>query len=167
MEKLCADEPIVRDIQMKPKHFETYMNLLQGERFTYGPCFFIPSEVTPKMQLINITRKNITEYICDGFEWLISEIDYVQPCIALVCEGRIVSICRSVRIASKAHEAGLETLKAFRGKGYAASVVAGWAKAVRQLGSIPLYSTTWDNHASQSVARKLALSFYGVNFTII
>ena len=167
LEELCADEPFARDFQEKPKHFETYMNLLQGERFTMGPCFLIPSEAAPKMQVVSITRENIGGYLLDGFEWITSEIEYAQPYIALVLENRVVSICRSVRITSKAHEAGLETLTAFRGRGYAAAVVAGWAIAVRKLGSIPLYSTLWDNLASQNVARKLALSFYGVNFTVI
>ncbi|MCR8630276.1 hypothetical protein [Paenibacillus radicis (ex Xue et al. 2023)] len=54
----------------------------------------------------------------------------------------------------------------FRGKGYAAAVVAGWAMAVRKLECVPLYSTLWGNLTSQSVARKSALSLYGVNFTV-
>ncbi|MDF2815750.1 MAG: hypothetical protein K0Q81_1950 [Paenibacillus sp.] len=166
LEGLCADEPIIRDFQTKPKHFEAYMNLLQSERFTMGPCYLVPDETVPTMQVVSITRENMTEFLRDGFEWLPSEIDYVQPCIALVRESRAVSICRSVRITSRAHEAGLETLDTFRGKGYAAAVVAGWAMAVRKKEALPLYSTSWDNLASQSVARKSASSFYGVNFTI-
>lgn len=166
LEGLCADEPIVCDFQTKPKHFEAYMDILQGERFTMGPCFLVPRETAPSMQVVSITRNNMTELLSGGFEWLASEIDYAQPCIALVCENRAVSICRSVRITSRAHEAGLETLDEFRGRGYAAAVVAGWAMAVRKTGRVPLYSTSWENIASQSVARKSALSFYGVNFTV-
>ncbi|GIP32101.1 hypothetical protein J2TS4_13110 [Paenibacillus sp. J2TS4] len=131
-----------------------------------GPCFLVPGEAEPTLQVVSITRENMTEWLHGGFEWLTSEIDYAQPCIALVREGRAVSICRSVRITSNAHEAGLETLDLFRGRGYAAAVVAGWAMAVRELGGIPLYSTSWENLASQSVARKSALSLYGVNFTV-
>lgn len=167
LEELCADEPIIRDIQTKPKHFEAYMKLLQSERFTMGPCYLIPDETVPTMQVVSITRENMQELLRDGFESVISEIDYAQPCIALVHEGQAVSICRSVRITSRAHEAGLETLKMFRGKGYAAAAVAGWALAVREMEGVPLYSTSWDNLASQSVARKLALSWFGVNFTVI
>lgn len=131
-----------------------------------GPCFLVPDEIVPSIQVIGITRENSTELLHGGFEWLNSEIDYAQPCIALVCEGRAVSICRSVRITSKAHEAGLETLNEFRGRGYAAAVVAGWAIEVRKLEAVPLYSTSWDNAASRSVATKSALSFYGANFTV-
>ncbi|MDF2961659.1 MAG: hypothetical protein K0S39_3394 [Paenibacillus sp.] len=167
LERLCFDEPMMTDFQAKPKHFETYMNLLHGERFTMGPCYLVSRQIAPPIQVVSITRENMMEYLRDGFEWLASEIDYAQPCVALVHENRVVSICRSVRITSRAHEAGLETLDAFRGRGYAALVVAGWAIDVRKMGCIPLYSTSWENLASQSVARKSALSFYGVNFTVI
>ncbi|MCP1307007.1 kasugamycin N-acetyltransferase AAC(2')-IIb [Paenibacillus tyrfis] len=166
LEALCADEPIVRDFQTNPKHFEAYMNLLQSERFTMGPCYLIPDTTVPTMEVVSVTRENMTELLRGGFEWLISEIDYAQPCIALVRDARAVSICRSVRITSRAHEAGLETLDGFRGRGYAASVVAGWAMVVRNMECIPLYSTLCDNLSSQNVARKTGLSFYGVNFTI-
>ena len=167
LEALCGDEPIVRDFRTKPKHFAAYMNLLQGERFTMGPCYLVPGTAEPTMEAVSLTRDNVAEYLRGGFEWLVSEIDYAQPCIALVRDSRAVSICRSVRITSRAHEAGLETLEKFRGNGYAEAVVAGWATSVRKTGAVPLYSTTWENLASQSVARKTALSFYGVNFTII
>jgi hypothetical protein len=163
---LCADEPAVRDVQAKPKHFDEYMNLLQGERFSMGPCFLVPEEAAPTGRVVRITGENISEFRLDGFEWLAEEIDYVQPCVAFVDEGRVVSICRSVRVTPEAHEVGLETLESFRGRGYAAEVVAGWAVAVRARGVLPLYSTSWDNLASQSVARKTALTFYGVNFSI-
>ena len=166
LKKLCADEPSTEDFQPNPKHFEAYMNHLQGERFTMGPCYLVPEAVATTRQVVSLTRENITKYSLDGFEWLISEIDYAKPCIALVREGRVVSICRSVRITSKAHEAGLETLETFRGRGYAEAVVAGWAEAVRKAGAFPLYSTFWENLASRSVARKAGLFFYGVNFTV-
>lgn len=166
LERFSADEPVPRDFRMKPKHFEAYMNLLQGERFTMGPCYLVPEVTVPDIQVVLITREQGSEWLRGGFEWLVQEIDYAQPCAALIHENKAVSICRSVRITSEAHEAGLETLEAFRGKGYAAAVVAGWAAEVRRLKSLPLYSTSWENLSSQRVAQKLALEFYGVNFTI-
>jgi len=166
LQELCTDEPTIQDFQTKPKHFGAYMNLLQGERFSMGPCYLIPQIVPPSMQVISLTRSNIMEWLPKDFEWLASEIDYAQPCVAFVRDNQVVSICRSVRITSLAHEAGLETLEPYRGRGYAAAVVAGWATAVRHAGRLPLYSTSTENTASQNVARKLGLSFYGVNFTI-
>lgn len=166
LEQLCADEPIVDDLRSKPKHFAEFMRLLQGERFTAGPCFLVPEAVMPSQQIVRLNRENATELARGGFEWLASEVDYAQPCKALVRGGQAVSVCRSVRITPQAHEAGLETSEAFRGKGYAAEVVAGWAAAVRMLGSLPLYSTSWENSASRRVAEKLGLFLYGANFTV-
>ncbi|PYI53902.1 GNAT family N-acetyltransferase [Paenibacillus flagellatus] len=164
--ELCADEPIVTDFETKPKHLDAYGSLLQGERVNSGPCFLVPDHTAPTAETIALTRDNAAEWLHGRFEWLIEELDYAQPCMALVRDGRAVSVCRSVRITSRAHEAGLETLDDDRGKGYAAAVVAGWAKAVREAGRLPLYSTSWDNRASRRVAEKSGLVPYGVAFTI-
>jgi hypothetical protein len=53
-----------------------------------------------------------------------------------------------------------------RGRGYVRDVVAGWALVVRSLGTMPLYSTSWENTASQAVAWKLRLVQYGDDFHI-
>jgi predicted GNAT family acetyltransferase len=115
--------------------------------------------------VVRLARENIGNYFIEGFEWLVDEIDLVQPCAALICENRIVSQCRSVRVSPKAHEAGLETLPAFRGRGYALLVTRFWAKAVREMGAVPLYSTSWKNTVSQRVAGKLKLYHYGNTFS--
>ena len=59
---------------------------------------------------------------------------------------------------------GVETLPDFRGKGCAREVTAEWARRVRAAGAIPMYSTSWENKASQAVARKLHLNCYGADF---
>ncbi|MBB3126748.1 RimJ/RimL family protein N-acetyltransferase [Paenibacillus rhizosphaerae] len=167
LESWCAEEAAVVDFQARPKHEKDYWNLLQGERATMGPCFHIENETEhPSTEVQRVTPENVKQLSRGGFEWLADEISYAQPCIAVLQGGRAVSVCRSVRIGTMAHEAGLETLEAFRGRGYAAAATAGWAEAVRELGCIPLYSTSMDNVSSQRVARKMGLSFYGVNFSI-
>jgi RimJ/RimL family protein N-acetyltransferase len=65
-----------------------------------------------------------------------------------------------------AHEAGVETVPTFRGRGFAAQVVAAWVGAVREMGFVPLYSTSWENEASRSVARKLSLIQFGSDLHI-
>ncbi len=101
-----------------------------------------------------------------GFEELVAELPDWQPFVALVEESRAVSVCRSVRITAAAHEAGVETLPDYRGRGYAKDVAAGWARLVQSRGAIPLYSTSWENTASQAVARKLNLIRYGADFQV-
>ena len=69
-----------------------------------------------------------------------------------------------MRITPEAHEAGVETSAGARGHGFAVAVVAAWANAVRDLGAEPLYSTSWQNTASQAVARKLNLIPYATDY---
>lgn len=110
--------------------------------------------------------ENNAEILQGKFEELIPDIAVEQPFVSLVEKNRAVSICRSVRITPEAHEAGLETLPDFRGKGYAKDITAEWARRVLAVGAIPLYSTDWENTASQAVARKLGLKCYGTDFHI-
>lgn len=168
LEQLCADEPVITDIHTRPKHYEAYMDLLQSDQYTMGPCYYVPDIPIskPAIQAISITKDNLADWDYIGFEWLRSEIEYAQPCVGIAVDNKLVSTCRSVRICPQAHEAGLETLEAFRGKGYAAAAVAGWAQAVRKMDAAPLYSTFSDNLSSQRVAVKCKFSMYGVNFTI-
>jgi predicted GNAT family acetyltransferase len=60
----------------------------------------------------------------------------------------------------------VDTLEAFRGRGYAPVVVAAWARSVRHSGRIPFCGTSWDNAASQAVARKLGLVPHAVGLGI-
>ncbi len=87
----------------------------------------------------------------------------VPVCMAVVRDGAAVSVCFSSRIGPWATEAEVETLPDFRGRGYAAAVTAGWGLAVQAAGSIPLYTTSWENFASQGVARRVGLTMYGAD----
>ena len=88
------------------------------------------------------------------------------PLTAAVVAGNAVSICYCSRLTSSAAEAGVETVEFARGQGYASAAVTAWAKAVRSQGLIPLYSTSWENLASQGVARKLRMQFYGEDWSL-
>src|SRR6516164_10473736 len=77
-----------------------------------------------------------------------------------------VAVCATVAGSQSAHCAGVETLAAYRGRGFAADAVAGWACAVRELGATPFYGTTFDNVSSQRVARRLGLSLVASEFLV-
>ena len=77
-----------------------------------------------------------------------------------------MSLCTSVRTTDQADEAGVETHPDFQGRGHAAEATATWADAVRKLGRTPLYSTSWANAASLSVAAKLGLVQFGSDLHI-
>lgn len=167
---LCADEPAVNiEFNEPARHLETFVRLLEKhapvQEVSNNFAYQFTEYEKPSKRLLTVTEDNL-EILQGGFEKLIEELPAWQPFVALVEENRAVSICRSVRITTEAHEAGVETLPDFRGKGYAKDVTAEWARLVRAAGAIPLYSTSWENTASQAVARKLKLKCYGVTFDI-
>lgn len=94
-------------------------------------------------------------------------IPHRQPFVAVIEDGRAVAVCASVRITRAAHEAGVETVPRYRGRGHAVDAVAGWAEAVAKLGAVALYSTSWDNVASRRLAARLGLQVIGVDFHIV
>jgi RimJ/RimL family protein N-acetyltransferase len=167
LETLCVDEPVGIEFHTTLRHVEAYLRLLEThmpvQKLWAGPAYHFTEYLEPSRTLLAITEMN-AERLRGGFEELAAELPDWQPFVALLEEDRAVSVCRSVRITSGAHEAGVETLPDFRGKGYAKDVVAGWARLVRSLGAVPLYSTSWENIASQAVAKKLRLALYGADF---
>lgn len=166
LDELATSEPIPTDLRKKPMNFEAFRDVLRAHReiqkVWLGPAYRFPDNIKRPTNVVRVAQEN-AELLRFGFADAIPHLELSQPCMAIVEKGRAVSICLSVRISSQAHEAGVETLETYRRKGYATNVVAAWAMAVRELGRIPLYSTSWDNVASQSVARKLGLILYGVD----
>ena len=168
---LCAIEPplAAAKLNQPPRQLETFVRLLEEHAPVHsvssGPAYYFAENVAPSKPLLAVTKKN-AEILQNGFDDFADELTDWQPFVAVVKKNRAVSICRSVRITPEAHEAGVETLPSFRGKGYAPDVALEWARLVQTAGAIPLYSTAWENHASQAVARKLKLKFYGADFQI-
>ncbi len=103
-----------------------------------------------------------------GPDWvdMAQEFEARESCFAVIEDSVAVSLCFSARLTARAAEAGVETVGVYRGRGYAATVVTAWACAVHATGRIPLYSTSWENLASQAVARKLRLIQYGVDLSL-
>jgi predicted GNAT family acetyltransferase len=128
-----------------------------------GPAWYFPEtiEAPPEVQTVRVQPG--MEFSGDRFRWLADELEVSEPVFVVLDGRRIVSLCHSSRNTPHAAEAGVETLAGYRGRGYAAAVVAHWAREVRAEGREPLYSTSWDNHASRALARKLGLILYGVD----
>jgi hypothetical protein len=166
LEAACASEPTPTDLREAPLSLKSLESILQSHREVQrqwmGPAYYFPDGIHYPTNIVRITQGNAA-LLRPGFTDVIPRLGFSQPCLAVVENGRAVSLCCSVRISSRADEVGVETLRGYRGRGYAASVVAGWAMAVRARGRIPLYSTSWDNVASQRVATKLGLILYGVD----
>ena len=169
LEALAADEPAPADLRTPPRHDARYRELLDapapaGEAWA-GPAYRFPADLPPHgAGIVRLTPANTGLLRGADVEPWLEDIGKSEPLIAVVRGGRAVSVCGSVRITPEAHEAGVETSAAARGHGFAVAVVAAWAGAVRELGAEPLYSTSWENNASQSVARKLGLIPYASDY---
>ncbi|HEY8600329.1 MAG TPA: GNAT family N-acetyltransferase [Thermomicrobiales bacterium] len=129
-----------------------------------GPAWYCPAGIAAPRPVaaVQLTASTALEKHFPGWAR-----DFVnsQPCIAVLDGDDAVAVCCSSRLSPDAAEAGAETVPGYRGRGYAASTVAAWATAIRATGRLPLYSTAWDNLASQGVARTLGLTLYGADLS--
>jgi hypothetical protein len=164
MGHLTRDEPRMGDLRTEPLHAARYLSLTGGRPSFSGPAFIFPDVLETSSETVVVDDERLLRHFRG---WQRGEIVAGRaPVMGLVEEGYPVSICFCARRSDTAAAAGLETAAPFRGRGFAARVVAAWALAVRATGRTPLYSTAWTNVASQAVARKLGLMPYATFWNI-
>lgn len=172
LEHLALAEPVVADLRTPPVNDAAFRRLLEAHRpiqqSFIGPAYAFPEVIAEPAGVITLSpsEADMLRPLWPNDPDLHAEVEARQPCIAILEGSSAAAICFCARITSQAAEAGVETLQPYRGRGYASAVVAAWALAIRRLGRIPLYSTSWDNVASQGVARRLGLRMYGVDFSL-
>lgn len=172
LERLCRGEPVPTDLPSPPRNVEAIRTALQAHasiaKEERGPAYSIPERVSAPGKVLRITKEN-ARVLSTAFPWLrrriLDGID-VGPVVVSLVDDAVVSACYCARLSSSAAEAGVVTPEPFRRRGHATAAVAGWARAVRERGLLPLYSTTWENRASQRVASKLGTVPYGEDWTI-
>ena len=135
------------------------------QRTWVGPAFCFPQELPTTIGTILVTEGN-ARLLHPLLQPWVPDVRLCQPMFVLTVDGHAAAVCGSVRRTSMAHEAGVETAPPYRGRGYASQVVIAWARAVRDMGRVALYSTSWQNEASRAVARKLALIHFGSDLHI-
>lgn len=171
LEQLCCSEPVavsLADPVMNAAAIRATLHAHAPITHEYrGPAYWIPDSVLAPPEAVLISETN-AHLLAAYFPWTITSRSGFRtaPLVATVVQGKAVSICYCARITARAAEAGVETAEGARGHGYASAAVAGWAAVVRQRGLIPLYSTWWENVASQGVARKLGMVQYGEDWSI-
>ena len=168
LEALLRAEPVAADLSQPPRCLLALeATLARDAPLTgtwSGPAWRFPDEIPISEHVVipvTLENEDLVRPVL-----LADDLSWRQPCLALLADGLLASLCYSARNTPVAAEAGVDTLEEFRGRGYAPAVVAAWAQAVREEGRIPLYSTSWDNLASRSVARKLGLVLYGADLSI-
>jgi len=169
LEHLLRVEPIATDLgqasQILPDLIAA-LNVQEPVQKTWtGPAWRFPDELEPPEDVVAITRSNV-EALQRHYPWSFSHLEDLQPCMAVIVNGEAVALCFSSRTSPAAAGAGVFTVEACRGRGYATSVVAAWARSIRESNRVPLYSTSWDNLASRSIAKKLGLVLYGADLWI-
>lgn len=172
LEALCQSEPRARHLIRPPRIGTAIRGVLHARgpitREYRGPAYLIPEGTQAPSGAVLITKGN-GHLLEAGFPWMVphitSDVD-IGPVTAAVMNGSAVSVSYCARLSPVAAEAGVETLEAVRGRGYATAAVAAWASAVRRWGLLPLYSTSWENVASQRVAEKLGALCYGEDWEI-
>jgi GNAT acetyltransferase len=166
LDRLAREEPPIVNLRQAPLHAQRYLSLLHKPAMSVsdGPAFEFPDSLVEPSGVVVVEDERLLEPNFRG--WVSGEIDAgCGPVLAIVEDRLPVSICFCARRSEVAAEAGVETAQLYRGKGYAARVTTAWAIAIRNSGRIPLYSTSWTNHTSLAVARKLNLVPYASSWS--
>jgi len=173
--QLAAREPVPDDLEQPPGCLDEVRALLAAhgpitDEYA-GPEYSFPARIslaelaTRAPDVVAITASNahtLTRWLP---EWL-PDVKAGGPIMAVLVDGDAVAICACARVPGQATHAGVETHPEHRGHGHAALATAAWAPAIRALGILPLYGTSWTNRASQRVAAKLGLVRYGASLSI-
>lgn len=167
LEALGRDEVLGEPPAERPMREATYLDLLGCQapvtQIWAGPVYRADAVPPPARLAVAIDESNAGLLRPLFPDWL-PDVPHRRPFLAIVEGGRAVAICASVRISAAVHCAGVETHPDHRGRGHAAMVVANWAQAVRALGAVPFYSTSWSNQASRAVAARLGLVLMATDF---
>ena len=164
LETLALDERPAGDFEDAPSHQDEYVSLLGGT-VESGPVFTFPEPDRADAKIVAV--KDVRQLARHFPGWTTEELPERAPVVA-ICEGSdAVSVCFCARRTAVAAEAGLETAERFRGRGFGPRVTAAWARAIRALGILPMYSTSWQNRASLAVARKLCLNACASDWNVI
>ena len=134
-----------------------------ASEFGGGPVARLKSQPQVAIADVVVANQALLQPLMD--DW-VPDIPHRNPMLVRVVDGVGVAVCASVRISPEWHEAGVETVASQRGQGHACAVVNAWSQAVLDRGAQPLYTTTWDNAASQAVAARCGFSAFAADLTI-
>ncbi|HBU84216.1 MAG TPA: N-acetyltransferase [Paenibacillus sp.] len=163
IEELGCDTKLSLDIAKLIRRVEKFKPV---KSVWMGPAYVFPEKCGEWHPNVQIIDSHCSFLLAEHFPELIECLHEKTPVAAYVMEDSAVAVCCSARVSKRGAEASLYTAPGFRGHGYAVEAVKCWQHHVKKDGRIPIYSTSWDNVASQTVARKLGLIQFGVDFSI-
>ncbi len=122
LKKVAAAEPMPVNSQKISRNRRQFEDILQShapiERIWIGPAYRFPEHITPPTNVIQLSFKN-AGLLKGDFAEMVSALNSSQSYLAVIEDSQAVAICRSVRLSSHAHEAGVDTLIGYRQRGYA------------------------------------------------
>jgi putative hydrolase of the HAD superfamily len=162
-------EPLISDFSgARPVMYEAARAALERQapiRAEYtGPSYVFPSEMKPPSDIVTVSLEQ-TSALVGPLARFAPRLRGNQPCMAVLEDDVVLSLAYTWRWTNRAAAVGVYTLEGYRGKGYAAAVVAAWGQAVQRTSRLPLYGHAWDNVASQAVVRRLGLVLNGDHMT--
>ncbi|MCP3983351.1 MAG: GNAT family N-acetyltransferase [bacterium] len=173
--RLASAERTTEDLEARPERLPAIRERLEAwapvRRVWHGPAFRFPETLPPDPGNGVWLSGDSLERLVEPFPQLSEGWRGREPCVVAIERGRIVSACYASTETAPAGaaeagvetapagavEAGVETAADRRGSGLAGPLVLAWAREVRRLGRIPLYSTAWENRGSRKLALKLGL----------
>lgn len=166
--ELCRREPPLSPQRSEPGIAAEIRLLLNPAGEWRGPAYLLHGPPPAPAHAVRITAAN-AHLLSTHFPAMLAHPwpGRAGPVTAALVGGQAVAVCTSVRFTAAAAEAGVEATEAFRGQGHASAAAALWAHTVQAGGRLALYSTSWDNHASQGVARRLGAVQYGEDWSLI
>ncbi|MDQ2740849.1 MAG: GNAT family N-acetyltransferase [Chloroflexota bacterium] len=166
LDALLQTEPVATELRQPPAILPALTEILQPfQDLTQGPAWHFSEHLPSLDGIVPITAANVA--VCHRhFPWTAAHLADLQPCRAVLVDGDAVSLCFSSRNTPAACAAGVFTVEDYRARGYAAAVVVSWAHAVRESGRVAFYSKSWNNLASQAVAKKLGLVLYASDLSL-
>jgi RimJ/RimL family protein N-acetyltransferase len=170
---LCRAEPVTAELEREPTMAPQLRAALAAhapvDEEYRGPAYWIPAADAIRTSEALLIDRSSAAVLEPHFPWraqLLRSVSDPGPIAAVVVAGSAVAVCSCARLSPLAAEAGVDTHESARRKGFATAAVICWAAAVRARGLLPMYSTAWDNLASQGVARRLKMVQYGEDWSI-
>jgi hypothetical protein len=163
----CLDEMaalLARDAPVEIDGPEIMFRLPKSLRYVHGATLVQSDTPQSDELLARLERDGLPKSLIHagflGFD------DFWWPwCVAL--EGdEIAAMAFTPHLGETGAEIGVFTFPAFRGRGYAAAVTAGWSSHPSLEGRDLIYSTRLTNRSSRQVAARLGLSIAGARVRI-
>ena len=164
------EQDLGRDCFSGPLHATEYQTLV-SQQFTikniwHGLAYWRKTPVSLSGQRTRLIEPGDEHLLREDLEPWQPDLEHREPFVIAHNTDQAISVCASVRITTEAHEAGVETMHAYRRGGYGDAAVRRWTNEVLERGAIPIYSTSRDNVASQRLANRVGYESIGYDFFI-